>query len=127
MPHSLRRLLLGTPLATSRLSHERIAEPVGLAVFAFIVSMLALIGVGLVRGLFFPAAAPAAHEALQVAEPLTIFLILRAFALRSRPNAVLITVRHALAEEPVAAPAPEPPLLAGPDGPQGETPAGTSP
>ena len=34
MPYSLRRTLFGTPLATSRLLHERITAPVGLAVFA---------------------------------------------------------------------------------------------
>ncbi|MCE5240616.1 APC family permease [bacterium] len=34
MPHSLRRLLLGTPLATSRMMHERIGPAVGLSVFS---------------------------------------------------------------------------------------------
>lgn len=34
MPHSLRRLLIGTPLETSRMSHERLGPVVGLAVFA---------------------------------------------------------------------------------------------
>lgn len=34
MPYSLRRLLLGSPLATSRMIHERIGGTVGLAVFA---------------------------------------------------------------------------------------------
>lgn len=34
MPYSLRRILMGTPLPTSQMSHERIDAPVGLAVFA---------------------------------------------------------------------------------------------
>lgn len=34
MPYSLRRLLVGTPLATSRMIHERLGTAVGLAVFA---------------------------------------------------------------------------------------------
>ncbi|MEN6549318.1 MAG: amino acid permease, partial [Armatimonadia bacterium] len=34
MPYSLRRLLMGTPLPTSRMSHERIGPAVGLSVFS---------------------------------------------------------------------------------------------
>ena len=34
MPYTLRRLLFGSPLATSRMSHERLGTVVGLAVFA---------------------------------------------------------------------------------------------
>jgi amino acid transporter len=34
MPHALRRLLLGTPLPTSRMEHERIGPAVGLSVFS---------------------------------------------------------------------------------------------
>lgn len=34
MPYSLRRLLIGSPLATSRMTHERLGPVVGLAVFA---------------------------------------------------------------------------------------------
>lgn len=34
MPHSLRRLLIGSPLETSRITHERLGPMVGLAVFA---------------------------------------------------------------------------------------------
>lgn len=34
MPHSLKRLLFGTPLETSRMLHERVNAPIGLAVFA---------------------------------------------------------------------------------------------
>jgi len=34
MPYSLRRLLIGSPLATSRMSHEKLSIPIGLAVLA---------------------------------------------------------------------------------------------
>ncbi|MEI6503178.1 MAG: amino acid permease, partial [Armatimonadota bacterium] len=34
MPYSLRRLLFGSPIATSRMLHERIGPAVGLSVFS---------------------------------------------------------------------------------------------